>query len=86
MKEIVEVMDAETEFPRDNGPRFMLEWGARFGVRAATIALTCAPQEALERISSLLAEIKAGIREQLDRSHRNQAEALRRAAKAKRAA
>lgn len=68
IKDLKEAMDADTLFPRENWPRHALEWGVIFGIRAATAALTCAPPEAIAKISAAVTHTRDRMREQIAHS------------------
>ena len=83
MKAFKVAMDADTEFPRENWPRFALEFGVRLGIEAAAAALLDTPSTALEQINAAVSKVRAQMRERIDDSPRTVAEARREKAAAR---
>jgi hypothetical protein len=77
IKELKETMDADTLFPRENWPRFALEWGVMFGIRAGVAALTCAPPEAIAKISAAVAYTRGEMCDKITNAKRQHEEAAR---------
>lgn len=70
MDEVTKAMDSDTQFPRSNWPRFMLEFGAEFAISATLSAVRSKPEWAVLEIEAAFNEIRSAIHERVAESER----------------